>query len=192
MALALEAAIPLAPPSQVGRWVETLVGDSLAERTEQIAGIERLVDGGRRGHVLGAHDHRSRGAAAGEQQNDVVVTGGASLVAVAAGPHGPHAAPGRAPGEHDRPDGGRPARGSADGEGLAVEDAPRVAAAPSGRIVVAIALLVGCPRGLRRRAHAAESRVDDRGVRREADLCPGRAGDARPSRGRDPCPTARQ
>jgi eukaryotic-like serine/threonine-protein kinase len=46
MALALEAAIPLAPPSQVGRWVEGLVGDSLAERTEQIAGIERLDDGG--------------------------------------------------------------------------------------------------------------------------------------------------
>jgi serine/threonine protein kinase len=44
MALALEAAIPLAPPSQVGRWVEGLVGDSLAERTEQIAGIERLDD----------------------------------------------------------------------------------------------------------------------------------------------------
>jgi serine/threonine-protein kinase len=46
MALALEAAIPLAPPSQVGTWVEGLVGDSLAERTQQIAGIERLDDGG--------------------------------------------------------------------------------------------------------------------------------------------------
>jgi eukaryotic-like serine/threonine-protein kinase len=46
MALALEASMPLAPPSQVGRWVETLVGDALAERTEQIAGIERLVDAG--------------------------------------------------------------------------------------------------------------------------------------------------
>jgi eukaryotic-like serine/threonine-protein kinase len=45
MAMALEAATPLAPPSQVGRWVEELVGDSLAERTEQIAGIERLADG---------------------------------------------------------------------------------------------------------------------------------------------------
>jgi hypothetical protein len=45
MALALEASIPLAPPSQVGRWVEGLVGDALAERTEQIAGIERLVEG---------------------------------------------------------------------------------------------------------------------------------------------------
>ncbi len=44
MALALEAVVPLAPPSQVGRWVEQLVGDSLAERTEQIAGIERLAD----------------------------------------------------------------------------------------------------------------------------------------------------
>jgi eukaryotic-like serine/threonine-protein kinase len=46
MALALEAAIPLAPASQVGTWVEGLVGDSLAERTQQIAGIERLDDGG--------------------------------------------------------------------------------------------------------------------------------------------------
>ncbi|HTB73095.1 MAG TPA: serine/threonine-protein kinase, partial [Polyangiaceae bacterium] len=46
MALALEGAIPLAPPSQVGRWVESLVGEALADRTEQIAGIERLVDGG--------------------------------------------------------------------------------------------------------------------------------------------------
>ncbi len=45
MALALEGAIQLAPPSQVGRWVEGLVGDALAERTEQIAGIERLVEG---------------------------------------------------------------------------------------------------------------------------------------------------
>ena len=45
MALAIEAAIPLAPPSQVGRWVESLVGEALADRTQQIAGIERLVDG---------------------------------------------------------------------------------------------------------------------------------------------------
>ena len=41
MALAIEQAMPLAPPSQVGSWVEGLVGESLAERTEQIADIER-------------------------------------------------------------------------------------------------------------------------------------------------------
>ncbi len=46
MALAIEGAIPLAPPSQVGRWVESLVGEALADRTEQIAGVERLVDSG--------------------------------------------------------------------------------------------------------------------------------------------------
>ena len=51
MALALEAAVALAPPSQVGRWVEGLVGDALAERTEQIAGIERLDDGGDSGET---------------------------------------------------------------------------------------------------------------------------------------------
>jgi len=51
MALALEAAVPLAPPSQVGRWVEGLVGEALAERTEQIAGIERLDDGGDSGET---------------------------------------------------------------------------------------------------------------------------------------------
>ena len=51
MALALEAAVQLAPPSQVGRWVEGLVGDALAERTEQIAGIERLDDGGDSGET---------------------------------------------------------------------------------------------------------------------------------------------
>jgi serine/threonine-protein kinase len=54
MALALEAAIPLAPPSQVGSWVDGLVGDSLAERTEQIAHIERLVDGAEPGATSSA------------------------------------------------------------------------------------------------------------------------------------------
>jgi eukaryotic-like serine/threonine-protein kinase len=49
MALALEAAIPLAPPSQVGGWVESVVGDALADRTAQIAGIERLVEAGAEG-----------------------------------------------------------------------------------------------------------------------------------------------
>ena len=41
MALAVEKALPLAPPSQVGQWVERLVADTLAERREQIASIER-------------------------------------------------------------------------------------------------------------------------------------------------------
>ena len=41
MALAVEGAVPLATSSQVGAWVERLVGDSLAERIEQIADIER-------------------------------------------------------------------------------------------------------------------------------------------------------
>jgi serine/threonine-protein kinase len=54
MALALEAAIPLAPPSQVGTWVDGLVGDSLAERTEQIADIERLVGGAEAGATSSA------------------------------------------------------------------------------------------------------------------------------------------
>jgi serine/threonine-protein kinase len=40
MALAIEAAIPLAPPSQVGSWVESLAGEALADRTRQIAMIE--------------------------------------------------------------------------------------------------------------------------------------------------------
>jgi hypothetical protein len=78
MALAIEAAIPLAPPSHVGRWVEGLVGDSLAERTEQIAGIERLVDAGADATssalmTIGAGTPRPA-----NQQNDVVVTGARS------------------------------------------------------------------------------------------------------------------
>jgi serine/threonine-protein kinase len=40
MALAIEAVMPLAPPSKVGAWVETLAGESIAERMEQIADIE--------------------------------------------------------------------------------------------------------------------------------------------------------
>ncbi len=51
MALALEEAVALAPASQVGSWVEALVGEALAERTEQIAGIERLDDGGDSGET---------------------------------------------------------------------------------------------------------------------------------------------
>jgi eukaryotic-like serine/threonine-protein kinase len=40
MALAIEAVMPLAPPSRVGAWVENLAGESIAERMEQIADIE--------------------------------------------------------------------------------------------------------------------------------------------------------
>jgi eukaryotic-like serine/threonine-protein kinase len=43
MALAIEGAVPLATPSQVGSWVEALAGESLAERTQQIAGVESGV-----------------------------------------------------------------------------------------------------------------------------------------------------
>jgi hypothetical protein len=40
MALAIEDAIPLAPPSRVGAWVDSLVGEAIAERSRQIASIE--------------------------------------------------------------------------------------------------------------------------------------------------------
>jgi hypothetical protein len=40
MALAIEAVMPLAPPSRVGAWVESLAGEALTERMEQIADIE--------------------------------------------------------------------------------------------------------------------------------------------------------
>jgi serine/threonine-protein kinase len=45
MALAIETSLPLATPSQVGHWVETLTADLLAERRRQIAEIERETDG---------------------------------------------------------------------------------------------------------------------------------------------------
>jgi serine/threonine-protein kinase len=45
MALAIETALPLATPSQVGQWVERLTGDLLAERRRQIAEIERDGEG---------------------------------------------------------------------------------------------------------------------------------------------------
>jgi serine/threonine-protein kinase len=41
MALAIEAATPLAPPSRVGSWVEALAHEALAERTRQVADVER-------------------------------------------------------------------------------------------------------------------------------------------------------
>jgi serine/threonine protein kinase len=40
MALAIEGAMPLAPPSQVGSWVERLAGEDLADRTYAIANVE--------------------------------------------------------------------------------------------------------------------------------------------------------
>jgi serine/threonine-protein kinase len=45
MALAIEESLPLATPSQVGQWVERLMADVLAERRQQIAEIEREVEG---------------------------------------------------------------------------------------------------------------------------------------------------
>ena len=76
MALALEAAIQLAPPSQVGRWVEGLVGDSLAERTEQIAGIERLDDGGDAGMTSSAlMSIGAQIASPADEQNELASTG---------------------------------------------------------------------------------------------------------------------
>jgi eukaryotic-like serine/threonine-protein kinase len=41
MALAIEAAAPLAPPSQVGGWVESLAHDALTERSRLIEEVER-------------------------------------------------------------------------------------------------------------------------------------------------------
>jgi serine/threonine-protein kinase len=45
MALAIEESLPLATPSQVGQWVERLMADVLSERRQQIAEIEREVEG---------------------------------------------------------------------------------------------------------------------------------------------------
>jgi serine/threonine-protein kinase len=44
MALALEAAVPVVTMSQVTAWVETLAGDTIAERSAQIARIESSSD----------------------------------------------------------------------------------------------------------------------------------------------------
>ncbi len=70
MALALEAAVPLAPPSQVGSWVAGLVGEALAERTEQIAGMERLDDGGDSGETSSALLSVGSGARSPGNQQD--------------------------------------------------------------------------------------------------------------------------
>jgi serine/threonine-protein kinase len=56
MALALERCIPLAPPSEVGSWVETLAKSVLTSRSERIAEIEssssvKLQSGGFDEHV---------------------------------------------------------------------------------------------------------------------------------------------
>jgi serine/threonine-protein kinase len=45
MALAIEEALPLAPASQVGRWVESLGGEALAERARRIAEVEGAPEG---------------------------------------------------------------------------------------------------------------------------------------------------
>jgi eukaryotic-like serine/threonine-protein kinase len=50
MALAIEAVMPLAPPSRVGAWVESLAGEALTERMEQIADIEGGTGATEKGH----------------------------------------------------------------------------------------------------------------------------------------------
>jgi serine/threonine-protein kinase len=52
MALAIEEALPLATPSQVGQWVERLTADVLAERRRQIAEIEGELEGADSGTAI--------------------------------------------------------------------------------------------------------------------------------------------
>ncbi len=52
MALAIEAALPLAPPSVVGQWVDRLTADLLAERRKLVADIEREGEGTEGGTVI--------------------------------------------------------------------------------------------------------------------------------------------
>jgi len=54
MALALEAAVPLAIPSAIGTWVEEVAGDILAQRAARVAEIES--DSSNQGNLLGAAD----------------------------------------------------------------------------------------------------------------------------------------
>ena len=68
MALAIEAAMPLAPPSRVGAWVESLAGEALTERMEQIAGIEGGAPANEQGQsasssILDARQDSSGGSA---------------------------------------------------------------------------------------------------------------------------------
>jgi hypothetical protein len=51
MALAIEEALPLAPPSQVGQWVERYGGEGLADRARRIAEVEGTPDGARIRHA---------------------------------------------------------------------------------------------------------------------------------------------
>ncbi len=46
MALAIEEALPLAPPSQVGQWAIRMGGEALAERARRIAEVEGTPEGG--------------------------------------------------------------------------------------------------------------------------------------------------
>ncbi len=127
MALALEAAIPLAPPSQVGRWVEELVGEALAERTEQIAGIERIVDSGDGGATSSALMTIGVGASAPANEQNLVGASGSRSSPPSrmdlTGPTQPHGA--RAADPHatmvDRPQAAPPAEDSLS----AVAGAPR-------------------------------------------------------------------
>jgi hypothetical protein len=54
MALAIEETLPLAPPSQVGQWVERFGGDALAERARRIAEVEGIVEPGGTGGLAGS------------------------------------------------------------------------------------------------------------------------------------------
>jgi hypothetical protein len=144
MALALESAIPLAPPSRVGWWVETLVGDSLAERTEQIAGIERLVDSGAEATSSALMTIGAGAPPPANEQNDVVVTGARALPLSRPDHTGPtQPLGGRAAGMTDPTVVDRPAGTSVAKD--SPEDVPRVPRRRTGRIATAIALLVGVP-----------------------------------------------
>ena len=70
MALAIEEAIPLAPPSRVGAWVDSLVGEAIAERSRQIASIESpgapAYAAPSAGHAGAAHGEHGHTAAMGQ------------------------------------------------------------------------------------------------------------------------------
>jgi serine/threonine-protein kinase len=67
MALALEAAVPMASPSTVSAWVEELAGDALAERSRVIAQIES--DSPRTSETMPASDTDPTGDAPSEGES---------------------------------------------------------------------------------------------------------------------------
>ena len=142
MALALEAAIPLAPPSQVGRWVETLVGDSLAERTEQIAGIERLVDGGAEATSSALMTIGAGGPAPANEQNDVVVTGARAVPLSRMDRTSPTQLLGTRPAGMTSPTAVNRPAGSPAAEEESLASVPGVPRRGPRRVIVAVALLL--------------------------------------------------